>query len=187
MWSLCGWRWRRDFAEDLCVRGIRNTAVHGGCVCSGESEISDVAANKETLCSLLCVCVHALCRRRCLFCQAARFTTALVHVRRRCLLAVFGSARYEESRESVEISRSINGSSLWASIAGNVQVMLVVGSSAVKARARCLLSSRNVLRDFAPALHVSYGRAESRLCMGIPGGCCPDHTEGPQRCCCTFS
>jgi hypothetical protein len=136
-------------------------------------------------CARFCVCVHALCRRRCLSCQAARFTTALVHVRRRYLLAVFGSARYEESRESVEISRNINGSSLWASIAGNVKVMLVVGSSAVKARARCLLSSRNMLRDFAPALHVSYGRAESRLCMGIPGGCCLDHTEGPPRCCCT--
>jgi hypothetical protein len=86
-------------------------------------------------CVCVCVCVHALCRRRCLFWQAARFTTALVHVRRRCLLAVFGSARYEESRKSVEISRSINGSSLWASIADNVQVMLVVGSSAIKARA----------------------------------------------------
>ena len=138
-------------------------------------------------CARFCVCVHALCRRRGLSCQAARFTTALVHVRRRYLLAVFGSARYEESRESVEISRSINGSSLWASIAGNVQVMLVVGSSAVKVRARCLLSSRNTFRDSSPALHVSHGRGESRLCMGILGGCCPDHTEGPQRCCCTFS
>jgi hypothetical protein len=138
-------------------------------------------------CARFCVCVHALCRRRCLFCQAARFTTALVHVCRRCLLAVFGSARYEESRESVEIRGASMGQVYGpASIAGNVQVMLVVGSSAVKARARCLLSSRNTFREFSPALNVSYGRGESRLCMGIPGGCCPDHTEGQPRCCCTF-
>jgi hypothetical protein len=123
--------------------------------------------NKETVLAL--VCVLALCERRCLFCQAVRAMAAILHHLRRCPLAALGSAWSEESRESIEILWSFNRPSLRASMVHDVQVMLLVDCSAVKARARCFSSSYKTLQTFAPALQVSYGRAESRLCMGATG------------------
>jgi len=138
--------------------------------------------------SLLCVwaCMALAAMRRCLFRQTARLMTALVYVRRRYLLAVVDSTWAEKSREPAEISRRVIRSSLQASTIGNVQVMLLVDSSAAKAHARCLSNSDNSFRAFAPALQVSYGRAESRICIGAAGWYSPDHTEDPQSCCCTL-
>jgi hypothetical protein len=158
--------------------------MDGVCKYSGEPKIQDLLANKGT--ALASACVLALCWRWRLFWQAARSVAAIVHRRQHCLLAAFGSTWSEKSCKFVEISWSINRSSLRASVVHNVQVMLLVDSSAVKARARCLSRSANTFRAFALALRVSYGRTESRLCMGAAGGCCPDYTEEPQRCCYTF-
>lgn len=150
----------------------------------GDLELFDLVVNKD--CFRLYVCAIALCQRLCSSCQTFGLMAAVLYRRRHCLVAMSGSTRPEESRKIVETSWMVHRSSQRASMIVNVQVMLVVDSSADKARAHCLLSSVNILRVFALALHLSYRRAESRLCMRTAGGSCPDHTEDPQMCCSIF-
>jgi hypothetical protein len=136
VWSLCGqWRWRKDCVDCLRPRGTRSVAVDEGCVCSGELS-SWIMRQTKKPCARFCVCTHCVGggASSANGGPATWFTAVLLHVRRRCLLAVVDITRSEESRESVEISWRVIRSDLQAYMAGNAQLMLVAGSSAQQSR-----------------------------------------------------